>query len=211
MAKLRIEFERALAARMADAQFKRQAAGLYVSAIDGVVWKGLAISLLARRGGLSVSPALGIYCPNAYRIMRMAFRRMGNHAFENGAISQRMGIPFSIAPLHGLLNKSSLSYDVTEQMNIGISVADIYRDFCAIQVQYFAESNNIDELIRTIFESQSGRHPGAAINAIALSVAKNGKISDRRLRTYVELYPSSVTARFAEAVKDMLRSKISAE
>lgn len=207
MIRLDVTYERELATRISDACLRRLTPGLYVSAIDGVIWKGFAVSLISRSGELWVAPALGIYCPKAYKIMKMVFREMGNRGFETGAMSQRMGVPFIIEPLHVLADRSSLSYNIRTHVEIHDSVSMLYKDFCLVQANFFGTVENIDGLISRTIRCQSGNNPSAGINAMALSLAADGNISVEQLRSYEDLYQSPITSRFLGVMEGMVLSK----
>lgn len=213
MATLSTMYEEGLATEFRNGPFMRLASGIYVAPIDALIWKGLTISPFQKRGVLSVSPALTIYCPAAYSVIRATFRSMGNRGFEKAAHSQKMGVPIVVEPLYAVvrrelaLERLPVSYDVGCQDELQSSIEALYEDFLATHDVFFGGVRNISELLGQVISRQANRNPSAAINAMALCVVQDKNISPEKLQSCAELMPSPVTFRFLEALIGNLRNK----
>jgi len=207
------DYDRKLEILMSVEGFERLVPGLYTSSIDGVIWKGLAVSFQARLGELSILPALGVYCPAAYRIIKSVFRKMGNKGFETGAMSQRVGVPFLIKPLNYALNdlhgdqRSSVDYNINSIIEVDDSVRILIRDFLFAGMGFFSRIIDVTHLLEFVISEQSHKHPSASINAMALSLKIDPNISLDRLDSLRSLYPSTLTDRFYQFLVLELKSK----
>ena len=204
--KLRVIYEQKVATAMSGARLKRIVPGFFAAPIGDKTWKGLSVSLLMRRGGLSVFPALGVYCPEAYKVMNEMMQKMGAKGFMTGAMSQKIGVPFFVRPLHLLITnasisqRSALSYDIGKEEDIQQSVNLLHHDFLSVSSQFFASIRDLDSLIEQIVSEDSRKHTSAAINAMTLTVTKDKNVPVERLRDLRALYPSPLTERFCEVL-----------